>query len=318
MKRCIVLLAGMLAAACGSPEEVDSVGSKGWKTIDMSHGTMYRMDSTAGAGIAARPLDVWVPSSYDGSVPHNVLYMFDGQMLFDATTTWNKQEWGVDEVLDSLIEAGLVAPTIVVALHQSQARFMEYFPQTAFEAMPEQLRDSLTAAVAKGYGHELPKSPLSNAYLRYVVEEVAPLVASEFAVNEGPQHTAVMGSSMGGLMSMYAIGQRPDVFGTACCLSTHWPGGFSDQNNPVPSYFEAYLRQKVLPEGRRVYFDLGDQTLDALYPPYQEQMDAAMRESGWVRGINWETRHFPGAAHDEISWAARLHIPLQFAFGTES
>ena len=79
-------------------------------------GTLLRTE-LASEFLPARPLDIWLPSSYDGAQKHNVLYMYDAQMLFDATTTWNGQEWRVDEILDSLITDDVIAPTIVVALY---------------------------------------------------------------------------------------------------------------------------------------------------------------------------------------------------------
>ena len=79
----------------------------------VAEGTLLRGE-LASEFIPARPLDIWLPSSYDGTQKHNVLYMYDAQMLFDATTTWNGQEWRVDEILDSLITNDVIAPTIVV------------------------------------------------------------------------------------------------------------------------------------------------------------------------------------------------------------
>ena len=116
-------------------------------------------------------------------------------------------------------------------------------------------------------------------------------------------------------MSMYAVGEYPSVYGTALCMSTHWPGGFAP-NEEIPAVFNAYVKQNIVPERvRKIYFDYGTETLDAMYEPFQYNVNLVLEENGFVLGENWTTEKFPGAAHDEKSWAERLHIPLIFAFG---
>lgn len=288
-----------------------------WDTIGgVGAGTLLRLDSAHSAGYlgAARPLDVWLPSSYDGKRKHAVLFMFDGQMLFDGTTTWNGQEWNVDETLDSLIDKRLVLPTIVVGLYNGGAmRNFEYFPEVPFRGLKKQFSDSTMADIAKRYGSDTTFPVQSDRYLDYIVRGVKPLIDSTFRVYTEKSTTAIAGSSMGGLMSMYAIGQYPDVFGAALCMSTHWPGGFAP-NEEIPSVFKEYVAAKLYP-GRigKIYFDYGTETLDAMYEPFQDSVNAVLEDNGFVRDENWRTLKFPGAAHDERSWAARLHIPLQFA-----
>jgi enterochelin esterase-like enzyme len=117
---------------------------------------------------------------------------------------------------------------------------------------------------------------------------------------------------MGGLISLYAISEYPDIFGGAACLSTHWPGLRDMKDNPIPAAFFAYMRAHLpAPKKHKIYFDYGDQTLDALYPPLQKQADEVMKSKGFT-AKNWLTRFFPGADHSEKSWAARLDAPLLF------
>ena len=114
-----------------------------------------------------------------------------------------------------------------------------------------------------------------------------------------------MGSSMGGLISAYAISEYPDVFGGAACLSTHWVAG----DGAVIDY----LRDKLpAPESHRLYFDHGTMTLDAHYAPFQQRMDDAMRARGYAEGRSGMSRVFPGAEHSEKSWRERVEIPLEF------
>ena len=117
---------------------------------------------------------------------------------------------------------------------------------------------------------------------------------------------------MGGLISMYALCEYPAVFGGAACLSTHWVGIFSTENNHIPAAFMAYLRTHLPdPATHRLYFDYGTETLDALYEPFQLQADSILREKGYS-AANWQTLKFVGADHSERAWRTRLAIPLTF------
>jgi len=111
---------------------------------------------------------------------------------------------------------------------------------------------------------------------------------------------------------MYAICEYPAVFGGAACLSTHWLGLFSVDNNPIPNAFLEYLKTHLpSPKNHKIYFDYGDQTLDALYAPFQKQADLIMEEKGFT-AKNWQTKFFPGEDHSEKAWAKRLDVPFTF------
>jgi enterochelin esterase-like enzyme len=147
--------------------------------------------------------------------------------------------------------------------------------------------------------------PVSDLYLRYLVEELKPRIDAAYPTLPERASTFVMGSSMGGLISLYAVEQYPEVFGGAACVSTHWPAG----GNSLVDAMGAALP----PAGRhRLYFDYGTETLDAAYEPFQLRMDEHLRAAGYRQGVDWETRAFPGAEHSERSWRERVHIPLRF------
>jgi enterochelin esterase-like enzyme len=263
--------------------------------------------------VTSRNVDVWLPNGYSQKRKYAVLYMHDGQMLFDSTTTWNKQEWGVDEVVSKLIADKKIKDCIVVGVFNgSGTRHADYFPQKPYERLTQLQRDTITTQLQKmGRTKEVFK-PISDNYLKFLVTELKPFIDKKFSTKKEAKNTFVAGSSMGGLISMYAICKYPNVFGGAACLSTHWPGIFSMQNNPIPDAFVTYLKTNLPnPEKHKLYFDYGTATLDALYEAAQLKVDAVMTAKGWT-SKNWITRKFEGADHSEKSWRKRLNIPLEF------
>jgi pimeloyl-ACP methyl ester carboxylesterase len=135
-------------------------------------------------------------------------------------------------------------------------------------------------------------------------------------------NTFIMGSSMGALISLYAIDEYPEIFGGAGMVSTHWPlfipvegqKEISDEEyEVVSSAFERYLRPALpSPATHRLYFDHGSETLDRIYARYQARIDRIVAARGYRHGTNWLTRNFPGQAHNEVSWASRVDVPLRF------
>ncbi len=97
--------------------------------------------------MAARNIDVWLPPHYDNKKKYAVLYMQDGKALFDSTIMWNKQEWGVDETMASLLKQNKIKEFIVVGIWNSEAtRQVDYFPQKAFELLTPKQQDAYYAA----------------------------------------------------------------------------------------------------------------------------------------------------------------------------
>ncbi|MGA0303377.1 MAG: esterase, partial [Schleiferiaceae bacterium] len=96
------LVIALFGASCSNPEVAPAAAPVAWDTVSgVSKGTLLRLDSAhATPWLSARPLDIWLPSTYNGKRKHAVLYMYDAQMLFDSKVTWNHQEWRVDEILD--------------------------------------------------------------------------------------------------------------------------------------------------------------------------------------------------------------------------
>ncbi len=280
----------------------------------VSSGKLVRHADFASRYVTARHVDVWLPEGYDGTGKYAVLYMHDGQMLYDSSTSWNKQAWQVDDILGKMMQEGKARKTIVVGVWNGGAtRHADYFPQKPFENLPKKFVDSLVENGNRPNGVKLFAEPVkSDGYLKFLVEELKPFIDKTYATLPDAANTFVMGSSMGGLISMYAICEYPQVFGGAACLSTHWPGIFSMENNPIPDAFIQYL-DTHLPDKKthKIYFDYGTATLDSLYPPLQAKADAVMKKHGWKKK-QWITLAFPGADHSEKAWAARLDKPLGF------
>lgn len=276
-------------------------------------GQLVRHTAFASKYVTARNVDVWLPDSYDGIAPFDVLYMHDGQMLYDSNTTWNKTDWQVDETLTKLMAEKKIRPCIVVGVwNGGVTRHPDYFPQKPFESMSLIERDTVTAQLQRAGRTKEIFQPNSDNYLKFLVEELKPFIDNTYKTNTGRAGTFVAGSSMGGLISMYAICEYPEVFGGAACLSTHWPGVFTVDNNPVPAAFFNYLKKYLpSPANHKIYFDYGNQTLDALYPPLQQQADAIMQARGYD-SKNWKTVFFKGQDHSERAWASRFDIPMLF------
>jgi enterochelin esterase-like enzyme len=271
-------------------------------------GRLERLPTIVSRHVDARPVDVWLPPSYDGRRPHGVLYMHDGQMLFDPATTWNKQAWELDRVAAPLLAAGRMPDFIVVApWNNGPKRFAEYFPQAWIPHLDAEWRRVLAERALNG-------PPRSDGYLRFLVEELKPAIDARYATRRGREHSFLAGSSMGGLISLYGLCEHPQVFGGAACLSTHWIGGF-ERNEVVPAAALRYLREKLPPPASvRLWMDRGDQELDAKYDQAQARVDALMAEKGF-QAPRFVSQVFAGTGHNEGAWRSRLPEVLGFLLG---
>lgn len=264
--------------------------------------------------IEDRPVDVWLPEDYDANKSYAVLYMHDGQMLFDSTSTWNKQEWKVDEWSSQLMKAHKTQDYIVVGIHNiSELRWFDLFPQKAWDYLDEKVADSIVA-VAKEEGTHRELN--GDNYLRFLTRELKPIIDEEYAVEADREHTFVGGSSMGGLMSMYAISEYPEVFKGAACISTHWVGAMPQDNNPYPDAILSYMKDRFPKAGRHLaYFDYGNETLDQYYPQYAPRVDEILKEKGYTESDS-KNLFFEGTNHSENAWNQRLDYPFVFLLGT--
>lgn len=260
--------------------------------------------------ISPRPIEILVPSVSDQNVTFPVLYMFDGQNLFHSFKGWSgelNEGWRVDAVLDRLNRAGSLGQIIVVGIYNAkEKRGAEYMPAKPYDLVQKRIAET-THEWYQSF-REFP--PESDKQLRFIVEELKPYMDANFRTRKTKEYTFVAGSSMGGLISAYAICEYPDIFGGAACLSTHW--------SPLDGVFLEYLKDHLPdPASHKLYFDLGTEGLDAGYELYQNKVDSMMIARGFEKDVNWMTREFVGAKHHEDDWHARFHIPLQFLIKPE-
>jgi len=272
-------------------------------------GRIERLPALASKHVDARPVDVWLPADYSPARRYNVLYVHDGQMLFDAGKSWNHQAWDLHLTVARLAAAGRIPDTLIVGIwNNGPWRHSEYFPQKFLPHLPAALRERLVAEALKG-------KPQSDAYLRFLVEELKPAIDARYPTRPGREHTFILGSSMGGLISVYAMNEYPQVFGGAAGLSTHWIGTFQ-ANAEIPAAGLAYLREHLAdPASHRLYQDHGSTELDALYAPAQRLVNEQVRARGYTEQgpeANFMTRVFDGTGHNERAWAARVQEPLVF------
>ncbi len=256
-------------------------------------------------------VDVWLPESYlankESYLP--VLYMHDGQNLFDAATTWNHQSWEMDSVVSRLNETGLIVAPVIVGIHSiPESRVADLMPQALFN-------DTVLLQEARN-GKFLTTPLRGDAYAKFVSTTLRDMIEQQYRVLSGPENTFVMGSSMGGLMSAYMICEYPEIYGGAACLSTHWVGSVTDYaagEERFPRAMYDYLAKHLpSPDSHKLYFDRGTETIDAYYDKWDDRVIALCNSLGYRHGVSLDSGVYPGAPHEESAWKQRVHRPLRF------
>jgi len=279
----------------------------------VSSGKIERVEKFQSKFVTLRNVDVWLPDGYSDKNKYAVLYMHDGKMLFDPKLSWNNQSWNVADVATTLFKIKKTKQFIVVGIwNDEQTRAKDYFPQKPFDILSTVEKEALSNQLQQAGIIKEMLNPQSDNYLKFIVNELKPFIDKKYSVYTDAENTFIAGSSLGALISIYAICEYPEIFGGAACLSTHWVGGFTVEKNPVPNAFLTYLDQHLpSPKNHNIYFDCGDKTLDAMYPSIQKRVDSLMSAKGYT-AANWMTQFFPGDDHSEKSWSRRFHIPLEF------
>lgn len=268
-------------------------------------GRFLEYEHVAAAGLPEQRLTIWLPPGYDkGAKRYPVLYMHDGHNLFDPAKSNFNKVWAADKAMLAAVKSGKVEPHIIIGVWApGRDRYRQYLPQTIYQSASGAPRAAMEAMI---------EGPVvSDAYLAWLAGPLKQWVDASFRTRPRRDDTAIMGSSMGGLMSCYAFLERAETYGRAGCVSSHWPAADPTKVGPAnpelialwDGWFAARLGQ---PNGRRVWMDHGTATLDAFYAPYQQKIDARFAASGWQRGRDWESKVYEGAEHEENAWARRL------------
>ncbi|MBC7978071.1 MAG: alpha/beta hydrolase [Myxococcales bacterium] len=235
----------------------------------------------------SRTLLVYLPPSYAQNPlkRYPVLYMHDGQNLFNAATSSFGTEWRVDENINALVNAGQMDEVIVVGAYNTSNRIWEYTP---------------CCDVDFGGGG-------AATYERFLIDTVKPFIDGSFRTLSAKANTAVMGSSLGGLLSFYIARRNPTVFGKAGCMSSSF---WWNREMLTVEVQQSTTRVPV-----QLYLDAGTSS-DGL--PETTRMDQALLADGYVQGLDVNFVTAQGGSHNEASWAARVATPLQWLFPWQS
>lgn len=239
-------------------------------------------------------VDVWVPIEKGLPDPKSpVLVTHDGRNIFDPADAYTGTTWGI---LDAIRkgELGDNRPVIIAVWGLGDTtRFRELAPEAVMRKRPE---------FWDGVGPDwIPTGtePLGDAYLSLVSDAVLPFVAERYGLELTAERTAIMGASMGGIASMYFMSQRPAVFGTAICFSTHWMLGY-----------EEMVRELVglLPKdgAHRVWTDAGDIDIDAYYRDSHLLAHELLTAAGYSKPDALAGTIVPHTGHHERYWTRRV------------
>ena len=256
----------------------------------------------------ARMLRVLLPDGYDA--PENrdrrypVLYLNDGQNLFDASTSvLNPMEWRVDETVHALVAGRTIPPMIVVGIDSAgrRARFKEYFPYVDQYLRPPE------------------PNPQGKRYPAFLVDEVIPFIDDHYRVARDPAGRGIGGSSAGALAAIYAVVARPGVFGR---LLVESPSIYVDEAHILRD------ASKVAAWPERIYLgagtnERGQRTCDPNDHTDPELVRDVRRFERLLRDAHVDATRVhltivPCAVHDEAAWASRLPDALTFLYGGAS
>lgn len=236
-------------------------------------------------------VDVWVPKDLNPNTP--VLVMHDGRNLFDLANTFAGATWGVIPAIRDELRAD--QPLVIGVWGLSdETRIRELSP----EKIVQDDIEHFWKHVPKGY-QTTGKEPFGDSYISLISDAILPFMLEKYGIKHSLDRTAVMGSSMGGLISLYAMGERPDVFGTAICFSTHWPFG---EDRMV----EGLISRLPDAASHRVWTDTGTIELDVNYAPFHAKAHELLKQKGFSEPEGLVAATYPYTGHHESYWSRRV------------
>lgn len=245
----------------------------------------------------------WIPADVGATTP--ILVMNDGHNLFDPKTTTFGATWGMLEALQerpiggSRISASK-KPLIIGVTYKNndgQIRGLEYSPTDIIEAHPEIMDNYMPGWQRTGAN--------GNEYHELIARKILPKIAAEHGVELSRARTAIGGSSMGSLTSLYAMAKYPDVYGTVLGYSTHWPVGGN-------LLVEELTKILPAPGQHRIWSDGGTIELDEAYAPFQAHFREVMAAKGYRLGSDFMETSYPQTGHNELWWAGRVEHPINW------
>ena len=244
--------------------------------------------------LGKRKVSLWTPDHFRLSTP--ILIAHDGQNCFDGSHSLSGFGWELDKAALGIREAGLPEPLILAPWNADEKRIMEYTPEEILRSNPKWLEayQSVTEEIYE---------PCGNAYIDWLVENLLPWAASEFGIELSRNRTALLGSSLGGLVSITALSRYPDVFEGALCVSTHWT--IEDI-----AFAKSCVDQLPPPGNHRLWLDYGDSGLETEALPIHQYVDKLLKDAGWSEYIVHTV--FPGTDHTERDWRLRAFEILKF------
>ena len=238
----------------------------------------------------ARKVFVYLPPGYGADIERRypVLYMHDGQNLFDPAEAFGGTPWAVDETAQGLILSGEITPIIIVGAHNAGgARIDEYTP------------------VAAERGRMRGRGGKADEYGRMIIEDLKPFIDEKYRTRPEREFTGLGGSSLGGLVSLYLGLKRPEVFSRLAVMS---PSVWWANNHIIRETAKIGERLPL-----RIWLDIGKRE-----GPQIKHQVRALKEmllaNGWRSGEDLAYFEFPGAQHNEAAWAARFGEVLKFLY----
>jgi len=245
------------------------------------------------ASVRARNVVVWLPPGYADAAQamrrYPVLYMHDGQNVFDPSTAFLGREWHADEVADRLVRAGRIPPVIIVGIWNTPDRVADYTP----DQDPDEHRGDRKPQGRGGNG---------KAYLDWIATELKPMIDCAYRTQPDRASTAIMGSSLGGIISLAAAEHRPETFGRIAAVSPSlwWNGG---------SVIDRWTKHPPRPD--RLWICMGDRERAGLDAQLR-QFERAILDADPGLGERLHAEVIAGGTHDEPSWSARLDRIMEF------
>jgi predicted alpha/beta superfamily hydrolase len=272
------------------------------QTLQVSTGRLIRIENFPSHFVQSRNIDVWLPENYTLHKKYSVLYMQDGQMLFNQNPINNSMDWRIDEILDSLMRTASIEDCIVVGIWRIEHyKMSEYFPEKIRDYLPSKYRKKMIS------NHQ-DSIASSNAYLKFLALELKPYIDKNFSVLVEKENTYIAGSGYGGLISMYTVCEYPEIFSSAASLS-------SFINNPDELIQKAtmkYLKKNIPdPSGHKFYIDTWDNLPKEHYTKYQTKINALFKKKKYTDD-RYFCLEYQQETPNETSWSNRLSIALKF------